>query len=129
MPDDDRRFGFRLPPFRLPEFFPDDFEVILPVPGRVRGRPVGTAWVLAFALLVDLLDALLVLTAAGPVLLARSFAVFVLSLAVARAVGLASVWEFVAVLTGYPALTAFPSVTVLVVVRARFVDGAVGDHG
>ncbi|UWG48837.1 hypothetical protein HSRCO_2575 [Halanaeroarchaeum sp. HSR-CO] len=122
MPDDDWRFGFRLPPFRLPEFFPDDFEVVLPVPGRFRGRPVGTRWVLAVALLVDLVDALLVLTVVGPALLARSFVVFVISLAVAGAVGLVAVWELVAVLIGYQALTLVPSVTVLVVVRARYTD-------
>ncbi|MFW6265267.1 MAG: hypothetical protein ACOC2A_00645 [Halanaeroarchaeum sp.] len=122
MPDDDRRLGFRLPPFRLPAFFPDDFEVVLPVPGRVRGRPVGTRWVLAVAVLVDLLDALLALTVAGPALLARSFVVFVLSLAVASAVGLAAVWELLAVLTGYQTVTVFPSVTVLVVLRARYTE-------
>ncbi|MGM0399104.1 MAG: hypothetical protein ACQEQY_08955 [Halobacteriota archaeon] len=122
MPDDGRRFGFRLPPFRLPEFFPDDFEVVLPVPGRARGRPVGTRWVLAVALLVDLVDALLALTVVGPALLARSFAVFVLSLAVASAVGLVAVWELVAVLSGHQLLTVVPSMTLLVVVRARYTD-------
>lgn len=120
MPDDDRRFGFRLPPFRLPEFFPDDFEVVLPLPARVRGRRVGTRWVLVFALVVDVLDALLVLTVTGPVLLARSFVVFVLAIAVASTLGLLAVWEFVAVLMGASGLTVVPSVTVLVIGRARY---------
>lgn len=118
MPDDDRRFGFRLPPFRLPAFFPEDFHVSLPVPGRVRGRPVGTGWVLVFALAVDVIDALLALSVAGPALLGRSFVVFVLSLSVADALGLLAVWELVAVLAGAPTPTAFPTVTFLVLVRA-----------
>ncbi|WP_050049078.1 hypothetical protein [Halanaeroarchaeum sulfurireducens] len=124
MSDDDRRRRFRLPPFRLPEFFPPDFELVLPVPGRVGGRTVGTEWVLAIALLVDVIDALLALTIAGPALLARSFAVVVLTVAIASGFGVLSVWELVAVLTGAPVLTAFPSTTVLFVLRARYRGGS-----
>ena len=118
MADDDRRFGFRLPPFRLPAFFPNDFELSFPIPGRIRGRPVGTGWVLVFALLVDALDAVLALSVVGPALFARSFVVFVLAVVVADVVGLLAVWEVLAVLSGHAAITAFPSLTVLVVLRA-----------
>ena len=123
MSDDDRRRRFRLPPFRLPEFFPPDFELVLPIPGRVRGRSVGAGRVLAIALLVDVVDALLALTIAGPALLARSFVVVVLTVAVASGFGLLSVWELVAVLTGAPVLTAVPSTTALFVLRARYRGG------
>ena len=118
MADDDRRFGFRLPPFRLPAFFPDDFELSFPLPGRVRGRPVGSGWVLVFALLVDVLDVVLAMSVVGPVLVARSFVVFVFALVVADAMGLLAVWELLAVLSGYATITAVPSLTVLVVLRA-----------
>lgn len=119
---DDRRFTFRLPPFRLPSFFPADFELVFPVPGRSRRRPVGARWVVVFAVVVDVLDAVLATTVGGPILVARSFAVFALAVAVARTVGLVAVWELVATLVGAASITAFPSVTVLLLVRARFVD-------
>ena len=118
MADDDPRFGFRLPPFRLPSFFPEDFELVFPVPGRVRGRPLGTRWVLVFAILVDVVDAVLALTVTGPVLAGRSFVVFVLAVVVAKDLGLVAIWEVLAVLTGATTITIVPSVTVLVVARA-----------
>ncbi|MFB6132532.1 MAG: hypothetical protein ABEJ44_03910 [Halanaeroarchaeum sp.] len=120
--DDDRRFSFRLPPFRLPAFFPADFELVLPAPGQSRRRPVGARWVVAFALLVDVVDAMLAATVGGPALVARSFAVFGLAIAIARTVGLVTVWELVATLIGAATVTAFPSVTVLLLVRARLLD-------
>ncbi|MFW5938112.1 MAG: hypothetical protein ACOCSN_04135 [Halanaeroarchaeum sp.] len=118
MADDDGRFGLRLPPFRLPAFFPDDFELVFPVPGRPRGRPLGTRWVLIFAIVVDFVDAVLALTVSGPPLAARSFVAFVFAVIVANVPGLLAIWEVLAVLAGTPSLTVFPSVTVLVVLRA-----------
>lgn len=120
--EDDSRFTFRLPPFRLPSFFPADFELVFPVPGRIRRRPVGARWAVVFAVVVDVLDAVLATTLAGPALVARSFAVFAIAVAMARVAGLVAVWELVAALMGAASITAFPSVTALLLVRARFVD-------
>lgn len=118
MADDDRRFGFRLPPFRLPAFFPDDFELVFPVPGHDRGRPLGTRWVLVFAIVIDVVDAVLALAMSGPALAGRSFVVFVLAVVVAKNLGLVAIWEVLAVLTGATTITIAPSLTVLVVARA-----------
>lgn len=113
------RFGFRLPPFRLPAFFPETLELRLPVPGRPRGPPVASGWVLGFALLIDVLDVVVLATVAGPELLARSFVVGVFGVVLAGGLGVVAVWELFAVLAGFAGLTAFPTVSILLVIRAR----------
>lgn len=121
MPEDDGdRSRFRLPPIRLPPFFPEDFELVFPAAGRVSGARLGARGVLGLAVLLDVLDAVLALTASGPILLARSFVGFVLAVVVAGPFGLLVVWEPVAVLLGYPGATVLPSVLVAVVLRARY---------
>jgi len=113
------RFGFRLPPFRLPAFFPETLELTLPVPSRHRGPAVASGWVLGVALLIDVLDAVVLATLSGPELLARSFVVAVFGVVLAGGIGAVAVWELFAVLAGYAVLTAFPTASLLLVIRAR----------
>lgn len=112
------RSRFSLPPIRLPPFFPADFRLVFPVPGRVRGTRVGARGVLAIALVVDLVDAAMLLAVPGQYLLWRSMGVVVLAAVAAGPAGLLSVWEPLAVAVGYPTATVLPSVTALVLARA-----------
>lgn len=113
------RLSFRLPPFHLPEFFPPDFEVRIPLPGGPPERRVGATTVLVACIAFDIIDAILALavgaSAVGGV---RSFGGLVLAATVADVFGLVYAWELVAVLVGYPELTVFPSLTLLLVIRA-----------
>ena len=114
------RLSFRLPPFRLPEFFPPEFELRFPIPGGHRGRRVGARTVLVACLAFDTFDAVLALLVGSQLVGgARAFGGLVLAATVADLVGLAYSWELLAVLLGYPELTAFPSLTVLLFLRAR----------
>lgn len=127
---DSRGFTFRLPPITLPPLFPDRLEVQLPVPGYRYARAVSSGWMLVVLLLFDLMDALLALTttpatigsvngmvgAVGPidaVGLVRTLGGAVIAVSVARGVGLLYLWELLAVIGGYGALTAFPTLVVL----------------
>ena len=114
------RLSFRLPPFRLPEFFPPDFELRFPIPGIARKRRVSARTVLVACLAFDLFDAVVAILVTSPLVGgARAFGGLVLAASVVDAVGLVYSWELLAVLLGYPELTAFPSLTVLLFLRAR----------
>lgn len=120
---DDRsptRLSLKLPPFRLPEFFPPDFELRLPIPGAPSGPRVGARTMLVACILFDVLDAVLSLTVDLPLVGGtRAVGGLVLAGSVANVGGLAYGWELVAVLLGAPELTVFPTLTVLLVLRAR----------
>lgn len=114
------RLSFRLPPFRLPEFFPPEFEVNLPIPGRRPGRRVSARTVLVACLAFDAFDAVMALLVGSPLVGgARAFGGLVLAATVTDVFGLAYSWELLAVLLGYPELTVFPTLTLLLVLRAR----------
>lgn len=118
--DDDGGLSLRLPPFRLPEFFPPDFELRFPIPGRRSGRSVDARTVLLACLAFDLVDAILALTVGSTVVGGvRAFGGLALAGSVANVLGLAYGWELLAVLLGAPELTVFPTLTVLLVLRAR----------
>lgn len=118
--DDRNRLSLRLPPFRLPEFFPPDFELHLPIPGAPSGRRVSARTVLVACLLFDLFDAILALTVGHPLVGGvRAFGGLALAGTVANVAGLAYGWELLAGLLGAPELTAFPSLTTLLVLQAR----------
>lgn len=112
--------SFRLPPIRLPEFFPPDFELRLPIPGGSHGGQVSARTVLVACIAFDAFDAVVALLV-GSQLVGGARAVGGLALAatVAGVTGLAYGWELLAVLLGYPELTAVPSLTVLLVLYAR----------
>lgn len=117
---DDRRFSLRLPPFRLPAFFPPDFELRFPIPGSPSGPRVGARTVLLACIAFDVVDAVLAFTAGSPLVGGvRALGGLVLAASVADVVGLAYGWELLAVLLGVPTLTAFPSLTALLVLAAR----------
>ena len=114
------RLSLHLPPFRLPEFFPPEFELSFPIPGSHRGRRAGARTVLVACLAFDAFDAVLALLVGSPLVGGvRAFGGLVLAATVADLVGLAYSWELLAALLGYPELTAFPSLTVLLLLRAR----------
>lgn len=118
MTDDEDRPRFWLPPIRLPPFFPEDFELVFPLPGRRRGTRLGTGWVLVLAAVVDLFDVAVALTTSGPALFAGTAVAFLLAVVFAGGYGLVAMWEVLAVLAGVPAATVVPSVLVLTLVRA-----------
>lgn len=112
--------SFRLPPFRLPEFFPPEFELSFPIPGSHPGRSVSARTVLVACLAFDAFDAVLALLVGSQLVGgARAFGGLVLAATVTDLLGLAYSWELLAVLFGYPELTVFPTLTVLLFLRAR----------
>ena len=132
MPDDDRRtasddaeesgdsggLSLKLPPIRLPDFFPEDFRVLWPAGGDPSPR-ASPRTVLAACALFDVVDAVLALTVDAP--LVTGVRTVGGSLAAAGAFGLLGVpylWEPVAALLGYGSLTVFPSLTALLFVRS-----------
>jgi len=75
---------------------------------------------LVACILFDVLDAVLSLTVDLPLVGGtRAVGGLVLAGSVANVAGLAYGWELVAVLLGAPELTVFPTLTVLLVLRAR----------
>lgn len=116
---DSRGFSFRLPAFELPDFFPPDFDLRLPVPGARPGRRVDARTVFAVCVAFDVLDAVLALAVtAPPVAGARTLGGLLLAASATHSLGLAYGWELLAVALGYPPLTAFPTLTALLVIRA-----------
>lgn len=112
--------SFRLPPFRLPEFFPPEFELSFPIPGSHPGRRVSARTVLVACIAFDAFDAVMALLVGSQLVGgARAFGGLVLAATVTDVLGLAYSWELLAVLVGYPELTAFPTLTVLLFLRAR----------
>ena len=104
-----------VPPFRLPE----RFYVVLPPKMRRRERESGLLSHLLLALLVDLIDAALALSAAPlGVDLARVLGGGVVVFLLVGTPGLLYAWEGVAVLFGFARLTAVPTATLLVSARA-----------
>ena len=120
--DDDAadRLSFRLPPFRLPAFFPPDFELRFPVPVGPPARRIDARTVLLACLVFDLVDGLLAVFVGSSVVGAvRSLGGLALAAIVADLLGLVYGWELLAVLLGAPELTALPSLTVLLLAHAR----------
>lgn len=114
------RLSLRLPPFQLPEFFPPEFELSFPIPGGRSGRRVSAQTVLVVCLAFDVFDAVVALLVGSQLVGgARAFGGLALAASVAGVSGLAYGWELLAVLLGYPELTAFPSLTVLLILHAR----------
>lgn len=109
------RFSFSLPPITLPPLFPDHLEIRLPVPGFRYASRLSSVRVLAVVLVFDLLDAALALAggtaSVGLVDWVRTLGGVVLSLVVARGVGLLYAWEVLAVLRGLPVFTVAPSLS------------------
>ncbi|MFB6133385.1 MAG: hypothetical protein ABEJ55_00160 [Halanaeroarchaeum sp.] len=119
MPDDEERgWGFHLPPLRIPSVDLGDIEMSLPVPERVAGEPLGPRGVLALAVVVDLLDAGLLLTLGDRGLIVRSLVVLGVSLAMFGWLGLSLAWEPVVAWLGVAVPTLVPSLTLLVTLRA-----------
>lgn len=114
------RLSFSLPPFRLPQFFPPEFELSFPIPGSRPGRRVSARTVLVACIAFDTVDAAMALLVGSQLVGGvRAFGGLVLAATVTDVVGLAYSWELLAVLFGYPELTVFPTLTVLLFLRAR----------
>lgn len=112
--------SLRLPPFRLPEFFPPDFVLRFPIPGGLQRRRVSARTVLLACIAFDVVDAVAALVVGSQLVGgARAIGGLVLAATVASVTGLAYGWELLAVLLGYPVLTVFPSLTVLLILHAR----------
>ena len=104
-----------VPPIRLPE----RFYVVLPPKMRRRERESGLLSHFLLALLVDLVDAALVLsTASLGVDLARVLGGLVMAVLLVGAPGLLYAWEVLAVPLGFARFTALPTATLLVSARA-----------
>lgn len=118
--DDDTGLSLRLPPFWLPEFFPPDFELRLPIPGGPSGPRIGARTLLLACLAFDLVDAIIALTVGNTIVGAvRAVGGLTLAGTVANVLGLAYGWELLAVLVGASELTVFPTLTLLLFLRAR----------
>ena len=111
--DDDRRFSMSLPPIRLPPLFPDRLRITLPVPGFRGGRELSSGWALVVVLGFDALDAVLATAGAGPVHLVRTVGGTAIAVTVGSWLGLLYLWEPLAVLLGPNWLTAFPTLSVV----------------
>lgn len=117
--DDSGGLSLKLPPVRLPAFFPEDFRVLWPGGGddprsRVSPRTVAFACV-AF----DVADAILALTVDAPLVAGvRTVGGALTAAGAFGLLGLPYLWEPVAALLGFGSLTAFPSLTALLVVRS-----------
>lgn len=121
--DEDGRFEFRLPPLRIPSFDLGDVEVSLPVPDRITGDPLGGRGVLALAVLVDVVDAALLLGLSEQALLVRSVVLLGVAPVLVGRVGLLAGWESIAVVLGSAEATAVPSLTLLVLLRGAKITG------
>jgi hypothetical protein len=115
---DDRGFSFSLPPLRLPPMFPDRFRVLWPGggdgPSTRASRLTAAAALVAF----DLVDAALALAVDAPVVAAARVVAGALVAAGAFGLpGLLYAAEGAAVLGGFPALTVFPTLTLLLLAR------------
>lgn len=114
------RLSLRLPPFQLPEFFPPEFELSFPIPGGHPGRRISAQTVLVVCLAFDAFDAVMALLVGSQLVGgARAIGGLTLAATVAGVTGLAYGWELLTVLLGYPELTAFPSLTALLILHAR----------
>lgn len=119
--DGDGGLRFWLPPIKLPDaVFPSDLRVRLPAPGVERRVALSGTRLLVAALAFDAFDAAFALWAADPVV------VWVRVLAGIGVAALATgvyatlyAWEAAAVAAGLSALTAFPSLTALLLLRGR----------
>lgn len=114
------RWGFRLPPIRLPTVHLPPFG---PIPGRARGVRIGGRRALAVAALIDVGDAAAALAGVGDPFL-RAIVVLAVAVALVGRFGLLTSWEVGAVLLGVPRATVVPSVLAVVVLR-----GLVGGKG
>lgn len=118
--DASNRLSLRLPPFRLPAFFPPDFRLRVPIPGRLPSRRVSARTVLLACLTFDLVDALLAVVVGTPIVgVVRSVGGLLLAATVAELLGLVYGWELLAVLLGVPEVTVLPTLTILLLVHAR----------
>lgn len=113
-------FSFRLPPLKFPSaVFPDNLRFVLPPPGREHDIEVRPRNVLFVAVLVDLLDAALILIGVDPVLSwIRIGAGTVLAVVLVGPLGLLYAWEGLAFVLGVGWLGITPSATLLVLSRA-----------
>lgn len=116
--DDDSGLGFRLPPIRLPPFFPKDFEIAFPIPGKPRSAEVSTGVVFAACVFFDVADAVLALVAGDAIGAVRTVSGTFLASMVAGPLGVLYAWEFAAVLLGANWATAVPSLTLLLVLHS-----------
>ncbi len=119
--DGDRRFSMSLPPIRLPPLFPDRLRITLPVPGFRGGRELSSGWALIVVLGFDVLDAVLATAGAGPVHIVRTVGGTGIAVTAGSWLGLPYLWELGAVLLGWGWLTAFPSLSV-VLLWALYLD-------
>lgn len=118
--DESGGLSFRLPPFRLPEFFPPDYQIRLPVPGLRPTHRIDARTLLVACLVFDVVDAALALTVGAPLVgVVRSTGGLILAGVFADVLGLLYGWELLAVLLGVPELTVVPTLTILLLVHAR----------
>jgi hypothetical protein len=108
--------GFSLPPVRLPPFFPADFRFRVPVFGGPRAAASPRRALLA-ALIFDAADAALALTTGPPIAYVRTVAGALIAGALVGPGGAVAVWEVAVVVLGQSALTLFPTLAALVVLR------------
>lgn len=104
---------FSLPPIKLPPLFPETLEIRLPVPGYRTARTVSVGWTLVTILGFDVADALLAVSATGPVGLVRSIGGLLLAGMIAGPAGAIYLWEVLAVVVGAGTFTAFPTLLVV----------------
>ncbi|SIR46484.1 hypothetical protein SAMN05421858_2343 [Haladaptatus litoreus] len=121
--DDDSGFSFTLPPMRLPPVtFPDRVRLIVPVferpkePDKSTRLRVRLRTLVAFLLLFDVVDALLVLQG-SPAPWFRAVVGTVLMTIVAGPIGSVYLWEGFAVFAGIGWLAVAPSATLLLFAR------------
>jgi hypothetical protein len=119
--DDGGGIRFWLPPLTLPEaVFPSDLRVSLPAPGVERRVSLSGARLLVAALAFDAFDAAFALWATDPVVVWGRVLGGIGVAALATGVyATLYAWEAAAVAAGFSALTAFPSLTVLLLLRGR----------
>lgn len=117
MPDDDGS-SLSLPPIRLPPLFPDEFRVLWPGGGDGPRRRVSLRLVAAALVAFDVLDAVLALTVDATLVTgARTVGGSLVAAGTFGLLGVPYVLEVVAALLGFGWLTAFPTLTALLVVR------------
>jgi len=108
--------SFSLPPFQLPDFFPEGFRPNFRPAERVRVPGASARTILALAVLVDIADAALALEhIGGP---ARALVVAVFGLVLLGRRGLAQAWELLPTLL-FPPLAAAPTLTALALLQFR----------
>jgi hypothetical protein len=117
--DDSGGLSLKLPPIRVPSFFPEEFQVLWPGGGD-GPRPAVSPRTVAFACVAfDAVDALLALTVDAPLVAgARTVGGALAAAGAFGLLGLPYLWEPVAALLGFGSLTAFPTLSSLLVVRA-----------